>query len=47
MQQIEEFIGWFIDAIPPLLMAEPFIYFIAILIISWLVKIILSLFHVD
>lgn len=43
MQSMMEFNLWFIEEFPAFLMAEPVIYFVGLIILSYLIKLILSL----
>lgn len=43
MQNMMTFVTWFIEEFPAFLMEEPIIYFVGIIILGYIVKLMLSL----
>ena len=43
MQAMMTFTTWFLNQLPDFLLSEPIVYFIAIIILIWLLKIIFSI----
>lgn len=45
MSYVTNFITYILDALPPFLMSEPIIYFVAIFILISIIKLIVNIFH--
>lgn len=43
LQNIETFFLWFLNRLPPFLMSEPIVYFVALMILAWVFKLIFNL----
>lgn len=43
MQAMMSFVTWFIEEFPAFLMSEPVIYFVGIIILGYIIKLIVSL----
>lgn len=47
LQITQEFMVWFMNNLPTFLLSEPIIYFVALILLAELVKIIVSLFNCE